>query len=64
MHDGTSHNQYSPWISPMGLIQGNQSNELNFLVTSPTGDMQYLPAPEDFLRNFPYISAAGGRQHP
>jgi hypothetical protein len=61
---GTSHNQASPWTSPLGLSQWEESNELNFVVGGPAGDVQFLPASADFIRNFPHMSAVGARQHP
>ncbi|MFU8886243.1 MAG: hypothetical protein ACNA8O_12400 [Cyanobacteriota bacterium] len=61
---GTSHNQSSPWTSALGLSQWRESNELNFVVGGPAGDMQFLPASPDFIRNFPHMSAVGARQHP
>ncbi len=61
---GTSHSQPNPWISPMGLSQWRESNELNFVVGRPAGDMQFLPTAPDFIRHFPHMSAVGARQHP
>jgi hypothetical protein len=61
---GTGHNQPSPWISPLGLSQWRESNELNFVVGGAAGDMQFLPASADFIRHFPHMSAVGARQHP
>jgi hypothetical protein len=61
---GTSHSQNSPWTSALDLSQWRQSNELNFVVGGPAGDMQFLPASADFIRHFPHMSAVGTRQHP
>jgi len=62
--NGTSHSQTSPWISALGLSQWRESNELNFVVGGPAGDMQFLPVSADFIRHFPHMSAVGARQHP
>jgi hypothetical protein len=62
--NGTSHSQTSPWTSALGLSQWKESNELNFVVGGPAGDMQFLPASADFIRHFPHMSAVGARQHP
>jgi hypothetical protein len=61
---GTTHSQVSPWTSALGLSQWRESNELNFVVGGPAGDMQFLPVSADFIRHFPHMSAGGGRQHP
>ena len=61
---GTSHSQTSPWSSALGLSQWLESNELNFVVGGPAGDVQFLPVSADFIRHFPHMSAVGARQHP
>lgn len=61
---GTGHSQSSPWISPLGLSQWRESNELHFITSPPPQDLHFLPAVADFQRHFPPMSAAGTRQHP
>jgi len=61
---GTTHSQTSPWTLALGLSQWRESNELNFVVGGPAGDLQFLPASADFIRHFPHMSAVGARQHP
>jgi hypothetical protein len=61
---GTSHNQASPWISALGLSQWRESDELNFVEGRDAGDMKFLPASPDFIRNYPRMSGVGACQHP
>ncbi len=41
-----------------------ESNELNFVVVGPAGDVQFLPTSANFIRHFPHMSAVAARQHP
>ena len=47
-----------------GFGHWRECNELNFVEGRAAGDMQFLPASPDFIRNFPHMSAVGARQHP
>jgi hypothetical protein len=61
---GTSHNQASPWSSPLGLNHWRECNELHFLSGLPPVSFQLITGTADFIRHFPPMSAAGTRQHP
>ena len=61
---GTSHNQSSPWISPLALSQWKESNELHFISSLPPWGLQLITGNADFIRHFPHLSAVGARQHP
>ena len=64
MPTGTGHSQGNPWSSVLGPSQWRESNELNFAEGCTAGDMQFLSASPDFIRNLPHMSAVGARQHP
>jgi len=55
---GTSHNQASPWSSPLTLSHWRESNELHFISSLPPGGMQLVSGSADFIRHFPPMSAA------
>jgi len=61
---GTSHNQASPWSTPLTLSHWRESNELHFITSLPPGGMQLVSGSADFIRHFPHMSAVGARQHP
>jgi hypothetical protein len=61
---GTSHNQASPWSSPLALSHWRECNELHFISSLPPGGMQLITGSADFIRHFPPMSAVGARQHP
>jgi len=61
---GTSHNQSSPWISPLALSQWKECNELHFISGLPPIGLQLITGTADFIRHFPHLSAVAARQHP
>ena len=61
---GTSHNQASPWSSPLTLSHWRECNELHFISSLPPQGWQLVTGTADFIRNFPPMSAVGARQHP
>jgi hypothetical protein len=61
---GTSHNQSSPWSSPLALSHWRECNELHFISSLPPGGMQLITGTADFISHFPHMSAVGARQHP
>ena len=61
---GTSHNQASPWSSPLTLSHWRECNELHFISSLPPQGWQLVTSTADFIRNFPPMSAVGARQHP
>jgi hypothetical protein len=61
---GTSHNQASPWSTPLTLSHWRECNELHFITSLPPGGMQLVSGSADFIRHFPPMSAVGARQHP
>jgi len=66
---GTSHNQASPWSSPLTLSHWRECNELHFISgLQPQGlphwGLQLITGTADFIRHFPAMSAMGARQHP
>ncbi len=61
---GTSHNQASPWSSPLALSHWRECNELHFISSLPPQGIQLITGTADFIRHFPPMSAMGARQHP
>ena len=66
---GTSHNQASPWSSPLALSHWRECNELHFISGLPPGGLppqgiQLITGTADFIRHYPSMSAMGARQHP
>jgi hypothetical protein len=66
---GNSHNQASPWISPLALSHWRECNELHFISGLPPQGLphwgiQLITGTADFIRHFPAMSAIGARQHP
>ena len=61
---GTSHNQVSPWSTPLTLSHWRECNELHFISSLPPQGWQLVTGTADFIRNFPPMSAVGARQHP
>jgi len=61
---GTSHNQTSPWSTPLTLSHWRECNELHFISSLPPQGWQLVTGTADFIRNFPPMSAVGARQHP
>jgi hypothetical protein len=66
---GTSHNQASPWSSPLALSHWKECNALHFIsglpsVGLPPQGIQLISSTADFIRHFPPMSAVGARQHP
>ena len=61
---GTSHNQASPWSSPLALSHWRECNELHFISGLPPQGIQLITGTADFIRHFPPMSAMGARQHP
>jgi hypothetical protein len=61
---GTSHNQASPWSSPLALSHWRECNELHFISSLPPQGIQLITSTADFIRHFPAMSAMGARQHP
>ena len=61
---GTSHNQSSPWSSPLTLSHWRECNELHFISSLPPHGIQLITSTADFIRHFPAMSAMGARQHP
>lgn len=60
----SSHNQASPWSSPLALSHWRECNELHFISGLPPQGLQLITGTADFIRHFPAMSAMGARQHP
>ncbi|MCX5969619.1 MAG: hypothetical protein NTV57_18700 [Cyanobacteria bacterium] len=65
----TSHNQASPWSSPLALSHWRECNELHFISGLPPQGLphwgiQLITGTADFIRHYPPMSAMGARQHP